>query len=190
MPRGWARRAQVLPDSGLGSGTGRGPLSFVLGGARSGKSAHAERLIEAHPAPWCYIATARAFDDEMRVRIAEHRARRGGRWHTLDAPIALAETLDSVPDGQPVLIDCLTLWLTNVMLGEHDVEAASRRLLRALTAPRGPWVVVSNEVGLGIVPENALARRFRDAAGRLNQQVAAAADEVTLMVAGLPMKVK
>lgn len=165
-------------------------LTFLLGGARSGKSAHAEQLITQFPAPWTYIATAQAYDDEMRERIDLHRSRRGEGWHTLDAPLDLVGALGSVPDGVPVLVDCLTLWLTNNMLAEHDVAAESGSLAELLARPRGPWFVVANEVGLGIVPDNALARRFRDAAGRLNQQVAAAADEVLFMVAGLPMKVK
>jgi len=167
-----------------------GRLTFVLGGARSGKSRHAEELVSGFPAPWIYIATAQAFDEEMRERIAHHRDRRGDNWQTLEAPLDLVEVLQDVPDGAPVLIDCLTLWLTNVMLGERDVEAECARLADALSRPRGPWFVVSNEVGLGIVPENALARRFRDEAGRLNQVVAAKADSVIFMVAGLPMTVK
>lgn len=165
-------------------------LTFLLGGARSGKSAHAERLITIFPAPWTYIATAQAYDDEMRERIDIHRSRRGDGWRTLDAPLDLVAALDGVADGEPVLVDCLTLWLSNHMLADHDVEAESTRLAEVLARPRGPWFVVANEVGLGIVPDNALARRFRDAAGRLNQRVAAGADEVLFMVAGLPMKVK
>jgi adenosylcobinamide kinase/adenosylcobinamide-phosphate guanylyltransferase len=168
----------------------RGRLTFVLGGARSGKSSHAEARVTALPAPWTYIATAQAFDDEMAERIALHRARREAGWETVDAPLDLAGTLEAVADGRPVLIDCLTLWLSNHMLADHDVEGESRRLADLLARPRGPWFVVSNEVGLGIVPDNALARRFRDAAGRLNQKVAAVADEVLFMAAGLPMRVK
>lgn len=165
-------------------------LTFVLGGARSGKSRHAEALLGAFPAPLTYIATAQAFDGEMEERIAHHRARRDSRWQTLEAPLDLVETLASRAAGEPVLVDCLTLWLTNVMLAERDVEAESQRLVDVLARPRGPWVVVSNEVGLGIVPDNALARRFRDDAGRLNQMIAARADRVLFMVAGLPMTVK
>ena len=161
---------------------------LVLGGARSGKSRHAERLVEALPPPWTYIATAQAWDDEMRVRIAEHRARRPAGWTTVDAPLDLAGALDAGGDA-PVLVDCLTLWLTNVMLGEHDVLAATTGLLAALDRP-ATTVLVANEVGLGIVPDNALARRFRDEAGRLHQRIAAQADHVVFMVAGLPMKVK
>lgn len=165
-------------------------LTFVLGGARSGKSRHAESLIESCDPPWHYLATAEAYDDEMRRRIAEHKARRGANWRTAEAPLDLAGTLEGLPDGSAVLVDCLTLWLTNVMLGGRDVEAECERLAGALGRPRGRWVVVSNEVGLGIVPDNALARDFRDAAGKLNRMVAAAADDVLFMVAGLPMKVK
>lgn len=170
-------------------GAGRG-LTFVLGGARSGKSAHAEALVSALPPPWTYVATAQAFDAEMSERIAHHRARRDERWQTVDAPLGLCEALAAQPEGRPVLIDCLTLWLSNHMLAEHDVTHESARLAAALAAPRGPWFAVSNEVGLSIVPDNALARRFRDAAGRLNQQTAAAAASVLFMVAGLPMRVK
>lgn len=165
-------------------------LTFLLGGARSGKSAHAERLITQFPAPWAYVATAQAYDDEMLERISIHQSRRGEGWRTLDAPLDLVRALEGLADGEPVLVDCLTLWLTNHMLAEHDVEAETARLAEMLSRPRGPWFVVANEVGLGIVPDNALARRFRDAAGRLNQRVATAADEVLFLVAGLPMKVK
>lgn len=167
-----------------------GSLAFVLGGARSGKSSHAEALIAAQPAPWTYIATAQAFDDEMKERIAHHQARRDMRWRTVDAPLDLVETLAIMPANAPVLIDCLTLWLTNLMLSDGDVEKGVRQLIDALSAPRGPWVVVANEVGLGIVPDNALARRFRDEAGRLNQMVAQISGSVIFMVAGLPMVVK
>jgi adenosylcobinamide kinase/adenosylcobinamide-phosphate guanylyltransferase len=173
-----------LPDRAAGA------LTLVIGGARSGKSAHAEKLVTTSPAPWTYIATAQAYDEEMRERIALHRSRRGEGWTTIEAPLDLAGAIGALPDGQAVLIDCLTLWLTNHMLSEHDFEAECRRLADALSRPRGPWFVVSNEVGQGIVPDNALARRFRDAAGRLNQDVASVADTVLLMVAGLPLKVK
>lgn len=169
-------------------------LHFVLGGARSGKSRHAERLIEATPAPWHYIATAQAFDDEMRERIATHRARRegavAGAWQTHDAPLDLPGVLEKLPASETVLVDCLTLWLSNLMLNDHELKPAAEALLSALAAREGTTVLVSNEVGFGIVPDNALARRFRDEAGFLNQKIAAAADSVTLVVAGLPMKVK
>jgi adenosylcobinamide kinase/adenosylcobinamide-phosphate guanylyltransferase len=175
-------RGRALPD--------KGRLILVLGGARSGKSAHAEKRIEAQPPPWTYLATAQAFDAEMSERIAIHRARRDGRWSTHDAPLDLVGALTSPEADGPVLVDCLTLWLSNQMLAGRDVEAETACLVATLAAPRGLWVAVANEVGLGIVPDNALARRFRDAAGRLNQAVAAVADEVLFMVAGLPMRVK
>ncbi|SCW30767.1 bifunctional adenosylcobinamide kinase/adenosylcobinamide-phosphate guanylyltransferase [Ancylobacter rudongensis] len=165
-------------------------LTLVLGGARSGKSAYAEGLVAGFPPPWSYIATAQAWDDEMAERIALHRARRGAGWQTLDAPHDLAATLKALPSGRPVLVDCLTLWLSNRMLAEADLAIECAALVEALASHGGPVVVVSNEVGLGIVPDNALARRFRDAQGRLNQGVAARADSVLFMVAGLPMKVK
>ena len=165
-------------------------LTFLLGGARSGKSAHAERLATALQAPWTYIATAQAFDSEMTERIAQHRARRVAGWTTVDAPLDLAAALRSIPAGQPVLVDCLTLWLSNHMLANHDLEALSSELEEVLAAPRGPWFVVSNEVGLSVVPDNPLGRRFRDAQGRLNQRIAARAGSVLFMVAGLPLRVK
>lgn len=165
-------------------------LTFLLGGARSGKSAYAETLTSGFPAPWRYIATAQAFDEEMRDRIAHHRARRSNAWETVDAPFDLVGALGAAPKGQAVLVDCLTLWLTNHMLADHDLESECERLEKALAKPKGPWFVVSNEVGMSIVPENALARRFRDAAGRLNQRVAQQANRVVMMVAGLPMQVK
>jgi adenosylcobinamide kinase/adenosylcobinamide-phosphate guanylyltransferase len=164
------------------------PLTLVIGGARSGKSRHAEALVEAMPEPWAYVATAAVLDGEMAERVALHQARRDGRWRTIEAPLDVAEAL--VMAEGPVLLDCLTLWLTNVMLGERDVAAEVERLERALAVRRHSVVLVSNEVGLGIVPENALARRFRDEQGRLNQRMAALADRVVLMVAGLPMVVK
>lgn len=142
------------------------------------------------PAPWTYIATAQAFDEEMARRIAHHRDRREAGWITAEAPLDLLGALAAVPDGASVLVDCLTLWLSNQMLAGADVEALSAALADLLGRPRGCWVVVANEVGLGIVPDNALARRFRDAAGLLNQNVAARADRVLFMVAGLPMQVK
>ena len=165
-------------------------LTLVLGGARSGKSRHAEALIEALPAPWTYIATAQAYDDEMRERIAEHRARRPSGWQMVDAPLDLAEAIAAQPQGQAILVDCLTLWLTNLILAERDTAIAREALVAACERVSAPLVLVGNEVGLGIVPENALARRFRDEAGRLHQALAARAARVIFMVAGLPMRVK
>jgi adenosylcobinamide kinase/adenosylcobinamide-phosphate guanylyltransferase len=166
-------------------------LSLVLGGARSGKSRHAEGLLAQLPAPWVYIATAQAHDAEMRARIGEHRRRRDARWSTIEAPLDLADTLamQELSDA-PLLIDCLTLWLSNVMLAGRDVAAEEMRLIAALVAAKSPIVVVSNEVGLGIVPDNPLARDFRDAQGRLNQRVAALADHVVFLAAGLPLTLK
>jgi adenosylcobinamide kinase / adenosylcobinamide-phosphate guanylyltransferase len=163
-------------------------LILVLGGARSGKSRHAEGLISAHPAPWTYIATAQAFDEEMRERIGEHQSRRDEGWRTVDAPLDLASAIETAQG--PALVDCLTLWLTNLMLGGHELKPAFARLAEVLGRASGPVVLVSNEVGLSIVPENALARAFRDEQGLLNQQIAALADRVVFMVAGLPMVVK
>ncbi len=164
-------------------------LALVLGGARSGKSRYAEALVAALPPPWIYVATGAAHDDEMRRRIAEHRARRDASWQTVEAPLSLADALDEA-GAAPVLVDCLTLWLTNLMLGEHDVAEAVRSLEQALERRRATTVLVGSEVGLGIVPENALARRFRDEAGLLHQRIAARADHVVLVAAGLPLALK
>jgi adenosylcobinamide kinase/adenosylcobinamide-phosphate guanylyltransferase len=170
--------------------TGGEGTTFVLGGARSGKSRYAESLVTAQPQPWVYIATAQARDDEMAARIAEHRARRDAGWQTIEAPHELHEALKAAPQDAAVLVDCLTLWLSNLMHGAFDIEKMTTRADQALAARRGLTVLVSNEVGLGIVPDNALARDFRDAQGVLNQRVAGAANRVVLMVAGLPLTVK
>lgn len=162
----------------------------MLGGARSGKSRYAETLVATSPPPWLYVATAEPLDDEMRARIVEHRARRGADWRVIEAPRDLAGVLATACAGSAILIDCLTLWLSNLMLAERDIDVEINRLEAALAGIAGPVVLVSNEVGLGIVPDNALARRFRDAQGRLNQRIAARADRVVLMVAGLPLVVK
>jgi adenosylcobinamide kinase/adenosylcobinamide-phosphate guanylyltransferase len=162
-------------------------LTLVLGGARSGKSRYAEGLVTALPPPWTYVATAQVFDAEMRVRVDAHRAGRAAGWTTVEEPLELVAALAV---GGPVLVDCLTLWLTNIMLADRDVAAMTAALLDALAARTASCVLVSNEVGLGIVPDNALARRFRDAAGVLHQRLAAKADRVVFMVAGLPLEVK
>ncbi|HLN08756.1 MAG TPA: bifunctional adenosylcobinamide kinase/adenosylcobinamide-phosphate guanylyltransferase [Xanthobacteraceae bacterium] len=164
-------------------------LTLVLGGARSGKSRHAEDLVTGWPPPWIYVATAQALDDEMAQRIAAHRARRDQDWRTVEASHDLARAIDEAC-GAPALVDCLTLWLTNLMLADADLETEISRLEDTLGRARGPVVLVANEVGLGIVPDNALARQFRDAAGRLNQRIAARANRVVMMVAGLPLEVK
>lgn len=166
------------------------PLTLVIGGARSGKSALAERLVTGTGRPRRYIATAEAWDDEMRDRIARHRADRGAGWTTVEAPLDLPAALASVQRDETVLIDCATLWLTNHLLADHDLADRTGALLAALAACPAPVVIVSNEVGWGIVPENALARRFRDEQGRLNQRLAAGADLVVTVIAGLPMVLK
>ncbi|MCX7899564.1 MAG: bifunctional adenosylcobinamide kinase/adenosylcobinamide-phosphate guanylyltransferase [Methylocystis sp.] len=165
-------------------------LTFVLGGARSGKSAYAERLIVAHPAPWIYIATAQAFDDEMRTRIDQHRARRGDGWRVIEAPQDLPDAILNAPKEAPLLVDCLGIWLSNRMHAGADIAADGAALISALQARAASTVVVSTEVGLSVVPENALARAFRDEAGLLNQRVARAAAHVALVVAGYPVKVR
>ena len=164
-------------------------VTLVLGGARSGKSRHAETLLMRHAGPWVYVATGEPLDDEMRQRIADHERRRGPGWRTFEEPIALSEAIIATSE-LPVLVDCLTLWLTNLMLGDHDIEAASAALEAALAARPAPTILVSNEVGLGLVPDTGLGRAFRDQAGRLNQRIAAQAGRVLFMVAGLPLTVK
>lgn len=163
---------------------------LVTGGARSGKSLIAEKRCLDMGRPAGYIATAQAWDDEMRARIAEHQARRGPEWLTYPEPMDLLGALRASDGKGPRLVDCLTLWLTNMMLAEADWRSAAQEMLAELPQHKSPVVFVTNEVGLGIVPDNALARAFRDAAGTLNQWVAAAADEVILAVSGLPLKVK
>ena len=164
---------------------------LVLGGARSGKSAFAERLVVETGLSRHYIATGRAFDDEMRDRIARHRDDRGDGWETHEEPLALAETITAIarPD-RAVLVDCLTLWVTNLMLEERDMGHAFASPAKAIEAAPGRIVFVSNEVGLGIVPDNRMARAFRDHAGRLHQQVAAIVPQVYFIAAGLPLKMK
>lgn len=167
-------------------------VHFILGGARSGKSRLAEGLVLATGLAPVYIATGQAFDAEMEARIAEHQARRPSPWVTVDAPLDLAEAIArEAGEGRALLVDCLTLWLTNLMMAEADIEAEARRLCDVLRQPQPGFVaLVSNEVGLSIVPENALARRFRDEAGRLHQQIAALASKVTFVAAGLPLQLK
>jgi adenosyl cobinamide kinase/adenosyl cobinamide phosphate guanylyltransferase len=164
-------------------------ITFVLGGARSGKSRYAESLIAMLPPPWIYVATAQAGDDEMAKRIAGHRARRGDKWRLIETPHGIAAALQK-SGAMPVLVDCLTLWLSNLMLAEIDIEAETIHLERALAAAAAPVVLIANEVGAGIVPDNPLGRRFRDAQGVLNQRIAALADRVVLVVAGLPLALK
>ena len=169
--------------------TGMGGVTLVLGGARSGKSRYAEALVTAAPKPWTYLATGRAFDDEMRLRIAQHQQKRVPGWTTCEEPIFVEKVLDEAGKSF-VLLDCLTLWLTNLILAEQDVFAASERLLEALRCRKGRTVLVGNEVGLGIVPDNVLSRRFRDEAGILHQRIAAEAGRVVFVAAGLPLVLK
>ena len=163
---------------------------LITGGARSGKSRRAESRARACPGQPVYIATAEALDGEMEERIARHRARRGTDWIEREVPLDLVAALTASDGGGARLVDCLTLWLSNLMHAERDWERAVTELADILPRQTSPVVLVTNEVGLGIVPDNALARRFRDAAGLMNQTIAAIADEVEFVVAGLPMKLK
>jgi adenosylcobinamide kinase / adenosylcobinamide-phosphate guanylyltransferase len=168
---------------------GSARLTLVLGGARSGKSRYAESLVTAIPGPWIYVATAEACDAEMAERIAAHQARRGAGWRTLETPRDVVGAL-TAHGTTPLLVDCLTLWLANALLAGADVDAEIERLEAALEQASAPLVLVANEVGFGIVPDNALGRRFRDLQGLLNQRIAARADRVVLVVAGLPLTIK
>ena len=165
--------------------------TLVIGGARSGKSRYAEQLLAAHDGTRIYIATAEAGDAEMAARIAAHQARRGAGWRTIEQPRDLVTALETHcrPAGA-VLADSLTLWLSNLMAASRDIAAATSRLVRAVQRLEGRTVLVSNEVGLGIVPNHPLGREFRDHAGRLNQAVAAAVDEAVFIAAGLPLRLK
>ncbi len=165
-------------------------LTFVLGGAASGKSALAERIVDATGKPKVYVATAQAFDDEMRQKIVAHQVSRGDGWETVEEPFDLVGVLERQGTESVVLVDCLTLWLTNILLAEHDLDAEFGRLIQALGSRGCELVLVSNEVGQGIVPDNALSRKFRAAQGRLNQKVAASADTVIAVMAGLPIALK
>jgi adenosylcobinamide kinase/adenosylcobinamide-phosphate guanylyltransferase len=163
---------------------------LILGGAASGKSRFAEQLVVRTGLPRTYIATAQAFDDEMAQKIRKHIADRGDSWVTIEEPLDLPETLGKLDAGSATLLDCATLWLSNAMLAEQALDTRSAALLDQVAAAAGPLVIVSNEVGQGIVPDTKLGRSFRAAQGRLNQDLAAAADLVVLVVAGLPMVLK
>ncbi len=163
-------------------------ITLVLGGARSGKSRLAESLGHGHK---FYVATAEAFDDEMKERIAAHKSRRGDGWETVEAPVALAVAIKELDRKDAfILVDCLTLWLSNLLLAEMNWEDELEQLVEVLGSLKGEVVLVSNEVGLGIVPDNALARRFRDAQGITNQSIAEVADVVVMMIAGIALELK
>ncbi|MBN8971610.1 MAG: bifunctional adenosylcobinamide kinase/adenosylcobinamide-phosphate guanylyltransferase [Rhizobiales bacterium] len=165
--------------------------TLVLGGARSGKSRFAEQLACESGLARVYLATATAGDDEMRARIAHHRAQRGDGWRTVEEPLALVDALTrEAGEGRVVLVDCLTLWLSNLMHAARDAEAETKALAEWLRDMRHPVLLVSNEVGLGLVPETPLGRDFRDAQGRLNQAIAAAVPNVAFVAAGLPLWLK
>ena len=165
-------------------------LTLVVGGARSGKSRFAEGLVTASGRRRRYIATAEAWDDEMRDRIALHQRDRGKDWTTVEAPLDLPAALAVASPDEAVLIDCATLWLTNHLLADHDILTQTEDLVAALAACPAPVVMVSNETGWGIVPDNPLTRRFRDEQGRLNQRLAHVAGLVVTVIAGLPMVLK
>ena len=165
-------------------------FSLVIGGAGSGKSAHAEQLLTDTGRPLLYIATGQAYDAEMQRKIKAHQDRRGVVWRTIEAPLDVPAALAQARPEEAVLLDCATLWLTNHIFAESELDGEEARLIDAITTCPAPVVVVTNEVGAGIVPENALARRFRNAQGALNQRLAAAADSVTAVMAGLPLVLK
>lgn len=167
------------------------PVTLVLGGARSGKSRHGETLAESSGLAPVYVATAQAFDAEMEARIGDHRERRGERWQNVEEPLELTTALRRHAGADKcLLVDCLTLWVTNLMMAERDAVKECALLAEALPSLPGPVIFVSNETGLGIVPDNALARQFRDTAGLVNQKIAAAADHVVFVAAGLPLVLK
>jgi adenosylcobinamide kinase/adenosylcobinamide-phosphate guanylyltransferase len=177
-----------LTDAAATSGAG---LTLVLGGARSGKSRYAEQLVECAAECGTYCATAEAGDAEMAERIAAHRARRGAFWRTVEVPLALAPAISAeARSGSPVLVDCLTLWLSNLLMAGRPPEEEARALCSALREAAGPVVLVANEVGMGLVPETPLGRKFRDAVGWVNQEIAALAGRVVFVAAGLPLVLK
>nr|WP_325252296.1 bifunctional adenosylcobinamide kinase/adenosylcobinamide-phosphate guanylyltransferase [Amylibacter sp.] len=165
-------------------------MTLILGGAASGKSRFAERLVTHHGHPRSYIATAQPFDAEMREKIEQHQRDRGTDWTTIEAPIALPDTLRALPENQITLVDCLTLWLTNLILAENGPEDPAALFLAAASACNFPIVTVSNEVGHSIIPESSLGRRFQREQGRLNARIAQQADLVVMVTAGLPHVLK
>jgi adenosylcobinamide kinase/adenosylcobinamide-phosphate guanylyltransferase len=165
-------------------------LTLVIGGAASGKSVFAENLVMSCDRPRSYIATAQAFDTEMKAKIAKHQTQRGTGWDTYEEPVALWNTFDRISARNVALLDCATLWLSNILLGEEDLNTAKDRLFASLQGFKGTIIIVTNEVGQGVVPDNKLARQFRQQQGELNQQLAAIADLVVLVTAGLPLALK
>lgn len=165
-------------------------LSVIIGAAASGKSTYAESLFSKHSGPRIYLATAQSFDTEMERKIARHQEMRGAGWETIEQPIDLAPTFRNARANDAILLDCATLWLSNLLLAEKNPVEAQKVLLDAISSCAAPVVVVTNEVGAGIVPEHAISRTFRDEQGRLNQRLAIAANYVALVVAGLPMVLK
>ena len=165
-------------------------LTLVIGGAASGKSRFAENLIVSCDRPRAYIATAQAFDDEMAAKIAKHKTQRGANWDSYEEPLAPWNALREIDASNVVLLDCATLWLSNILLGEHDLTTVKAQLFASLKEFRGSIIVVTNEVGQGVVPDNIMARAFRQQQGELNQQLAAIADLVVLVTAGLPLALK
>ncbi|MEO9778590.1 MAG: bifunctional adenosylcobinamide kinase/adenosylcobinamide-phosphate guanylyltransferase [Sedimentitalea sp.] len=164
--------------------------TFVLGGAASGKSAFAEALAEKSGKPMVYLATAQAFDAEMRAKIDQHITRRGEGWATIEAPLEIVRPLETLSSEHVCLLDCATMWLSNLMLAERDITVAQAALIDAIRTCAADLVIVSNEVGQGIVPENALARQFREAQGRLNIALARECGTVVQVIAGLPRVLK
>lgn len=164
--------------------------TFVLGGAASGKSLWAETLVKSYGAPMTYLATGQVFDSEVAARVTIHKNRRDAGWTTIEEPLDLTVPLADARHNQVVLIDCATMWLTNHLMAKNDIEQEQTALIAALRKCRAPWVIVSNEVGHGIVPDNALARRFREAQGRLNVALAAEAELAVQVIAGLPQVLK
>jgi len=165
-------------------------LQCVIGGAASGKSALAERLVRQRDKAKIYVATLQPYDAEMHAKITTHQRDRGPDWTTIEAPLDVVSILETATPAQIVLLDCATLWLTNILLAERDIDADCAALVAGLTACQADVVVVSNEVGMGIVPDNALSRQFRNAQGKLNQMLAQAADDVVTVIAGLPLALK
>ena len=164
--------------------------TFVLGGAASGKSLWAEKMIESSGLDLIYLATGRVLDGEVKSRVKIHQERRDARWTTVEAPLDLQPALSQLTDKHAVLIDCATMWLSNHMMDDLPLPPAQSALIAALRGCKAPWVIVSNEVGHGIVPDNKLARQFRDAQGRLNIALAAEADLAVQVIAGLPQVLK